>query len=140
MLRGFAKGIMIICTMCLTFMIFIMLYRMINGKTAYIGLSQIKDYIETINIKSSFNNLIKEVNDLENSFTNVKDKWSKIDSLNDFFKAIKTFFETAIKVSYFPVKLLYELMKFLLDIIKEIYNFLEYILETPSEYIPIKNR
>lgn len=140
MLKIFLKGIVIIDGLLLTTMVFLMIYRMLNGNSPFISLTQIIDYFEEQNIYRHFETFKDDLIDFFKEIETTYYKTGSINDLDDFFTAFKNFFKLVGQVLYTPFYILWLAIRYVIDMIKEIYYFLSYVANTKSEYRTIIDR
>lgn len=124
-----------------SFFIFVFLYRLNNGIDAFIGISDISDFLNNNAhiVSDSWTDLINDIksifNDFASSFSDTSSFTNTWNSIGDFFDAFLNFFKyignilyTGFRALFFPLFLIYDIVKYFVSIVVFIGSFFEFLL------------
>lgn len=106
--------------MCI--MLFLMLYRLANGKTPFVSVRVLLQALSTVDLNSSWTGMWEAIENAQTSITNTSVAFQQINSLTSFFNALGSFFTSFWNFLLIPFNLLVGVLKFITNIFASIYR------------------
>lgn len=108
------------------FMVTIFLIRLSTGHDAFIGVSDMVSFFETVDFLQPFKEMISDMTDKIGSFNDSIANFGNINSFGDFWYAMGQFFPNLFNIIGFPVELLYYIGYFIYNIIMILVRFFDF--------------
>lgn len=108
------------------FMITTMLIRLANGRTAYIGLSDMIYFFNDVDFIAAFKTMISKINSQVVNFQESLTAFGNINDLGSFFSAVGDFFKSLFYVINIPVTILLYILKWVFDLISILARFFDF--------------
>lgn len=108
------------------FMLTIFLIRLSTGHEAFIGLSDMITFFESVDFLKPFKEMIKDMTDKISSFNDSISNFGNINNIGDFFNAVGEFFPNLFNIIGFPVELIYYIGYFVYNIIMILVRFFDF--------------
>lgn len=118
------------------FFLTIMLIRMMNGKGAFISVSDVVSWVEGVDVFKPFKEFLNNFKNIFLNFANSAFKFASIHDWNSFWTFIGDFAKNMFLIITLPVQALYYICYFLVRIILIILDFLDVICgANPSSWV-----
>lgn len=111
-------------------MLVIYLIRLANNNNTFLGFTDLFSYISEIDLMKPFNDFIEEITNTFKGFESLTST-----TYGSEWEAIVSFFQNFWDLIILPIKAIYYLIMWLLNLINEIFNFFDYVINYKGAYI-----